>query len=63
MPKPIDPPFVLEIRLFGLPHGTDGAALAQKALGLASELEELGCFDQRELEPAHRFTLNGEEDR
>lgn len=63
MQEPGDQRVVLEIRLYGLPHGTDGDALTQKAHGLAENLEELGCFEQRDHEPAHRFILNGDKRR
>jgi hypothetical protein len=53
----------MEIPLYGLPRGTDPAALTRKAAGVAASLEELGSFDQREPEPAHRFRLTGEKDQ
>ncbi|MCU0559019.1 MAG: hypothetical protein MUD16_02360 [Desulfobacterales bacterium] len=63
MAHPDDLPLRLEIPLYGLPRGTDPAALALKAAGVAASLEELGSFDQREPEPAHAFRPTGENDR
>lgn len=60
MSPPDDQPRLMEIPLYGLPRGTDSAALTFKAAGVAASLEELGSFDQREPEPAHRFCLTGE---
>ena len=62
MSEPVDRK-ILEIPIYGLPQGTDGVALAQKARGLAANLEELGVFDQRDHGPAHRFVPGGEEGR
>jgi hypothetical protein len=63
MSPPDDHPLLMEIPLYGLPCGTDPAALTLKAAGVAASLEELGSFDQREPEPAHRFRLTGEKDQ
>ncbi len=59
MSEPVDRP-ILEIQFYGLPKGTDGGVLSEKARRLAANLEELGVFDQRDHEPAHRFVLSGE---
>ena len=50
-------PISLKLPIYALPQDTDPETFTPFAWDLAKTYEMMGCFDQRDCEPAHVFTL------
>ncbi len=50
-------PVSIKLPIYGLPQDTDPETFTPFVWDLAKTYEMMGCFDQRDCEPAHVFTL------